>query len=86
MNNGDLPANPVRGANNVPFDSKQGFPSGLTVGLTKREYFAAMAMQGMLSNNHLNGGNGFSGDEISNLSAQAADSLLKALESKEGEQ
>jgi hypothetical protein len=43
-------------------------------GLTKREYFAAMALQGMLSydrTRHL--------DDISRWSAEAADALIKTL-------
>jgi len=53
-------------------------------GLTKREYFAAMAMQGMLSSP--NGGVGstgskyFSPNEISRLSIIHADELLKQLD------
>jgi hypothetical protein len=46
----------------------------LHIGLTKREYFAAMALQGMLSydrTRHL--------DDISRWSVEAADALINAL-------
>jgi hypothetical protein len=45
-------------------------------GLTKREYFAAMAMQGYLVNNAKTG---IKDDEISRWSVEAADSLMQAL-------
>mgnify|MGYP003654090240 CR=1 FL=1 len=50
MNNGNQPINVVRGANNVPFDN-DGFleSSGMVTGLTKREHFAGLAMQGWLA-------------------------------------
>jgi NTP pyrophosphatase (non-canonical NTP hydrolase) len=47
-------------------------------GLTKREYFAAMAMQGMLSNNN-DGNNDWSYEIIGKHSVLAADALIKAL-------
>lgn len=50
----------------------------LHTGLTKREYFAAIAMQGLLANpNTLN-----RGGIIATESVIIADSLLKALETK----
>ena len=36
-----------------PLTYKQGVPTEVETGLTKREYFAAIAMQGMLSNPNL---------------------------------
>ena len=45
-------------------------------GLTKREYFAGLAMQGMLSIPNT----GLTCDGITKRAVQAADSLLKALE------
>lgn len=47
-------------------------------GLSKREYFAAMAMQGLLSNPNISGYHAM--DWISEHSVQQADSLLKTLE------
>ena len=58
------------------------FPSSPSVfpeefGLTKREYFAAMAMQGLLSADD----DGFvSFDECARVAVKQADALLKALE------
>ena len=62
MKNSDMPAFPV--------DTNM---CG-QLGITKREYFALMAMQGMLSNR-------ISGEiEISYMSIKYADELLKQLE------
>jgi hypothetical protein len=44
-------------------------------GLTKREYFAAMAMQGLLSTVP----ESFNGTEIAQLSVNMADALIEAL-------
>lgn len=55
------------------------YTSGVVPGLTKREYFAAMAMQGALGGepgSHLNP------DQLAKDSVQHADALLKELESK----
>lgn len=51
-------------------------------GLTKREYFAGLAMQGMLLNGGMmiNGEKSFAPDTISKLAIQQADELLKHLE------
>ena len=45
-------------------------------GLTKREYFAAMAMQGMLSNQH---GYFLEHDKLSKYALSYADSLINEL-------
>lgn len=50
----------------------------LHTGLTKREYFAAMAMQGILAYPHTSNNRG----DIATESVIIADELLKALESK----
>ena len=47
-------------------------------GLTKREYFAAMAMQGMMSCGVHN--NGYDGREIAKDAVEFADALIKELE------
>jgi hypothetical protein len=44
-----------------------------SIGLTKREYFSAMAMQGILANNML-------WENVSELSVNFADDLLSELE------
>ena len=46
-------------------------------GLTKREYFAAKALQGYCSNPHLNR---WGLDSLANLSVRVADELIKELE------
>ena len=47
MSNADMPVNPVRAANNIPFSNHDyGAVMNSMIGLTKREQFAAMAMQG----------------------------------------
>ena len=67
----------VKNSDCSEFPSKpDGFPEEF--GLTKREYFAAMAMQGLLSHG------GYSGFELAAYDAAvAADSLLKELEENE---
>lgn len=50
--------------------------SGIEIGLTKREYFAAMAMQGMLSNSATSYG---TFDELAQSAIDQADALLAAL-------
>ena len=55
-------------------------------GLTKREYFAGLAMQGLLANSYggmtSGGSRTFSPNEISKLAVLHADELLKQLENK----
>jgi len=46
-------------------------------GLTKREYFAAMAMQGILSGD---GSKAWTRDELAEIAVNRADALLKALD------
>ena len=69
MKNSEQPAYPL------PKDRRSDHPYGN--GLTKREYFAAMAMQGMLANSDLT----LSLDKTCELSIFYADELLKQLES-----
>ena len=54
----------------------------LNTGLTKREYFAAMAMQGLLMNYVVNGQYGSHPDfpMVSSIAVRCADSLLEELE------
>lgn len=88
MKNGDKPINPVYGATGVPFTEfgkDGGFhgwakQSDAIVGLTKREYFAAMAMQGLIG--MYSRYDGDSPSATSMLCADAvyfADELLKQL-------
>ena len=77
MNNSDMPAMPVTDSNG-PFMQ----PAGPSVGLSKREHFAAMAMQGFLSNRiEVPSTEGKKlVDFIAKCSIDYADALLKALE------
>jgi hypothetical protein len=52
-----------------------GVMSFSTTGLTKREYFAAMAMQGMLANTNINGNL----SDFANEAVRHADALIEAL-------
>ena len=87
MKNADKPINPFK---SIKLNSKEFFEYNLPYnhrqysGLTKREYFAGLAMQGLLAN--CNGGmtSGgsytFSPNGISELAVLHADELLKQLE------
>ena len=77
MKNGDMPAIPCQEM------GAQIANGELTHGLTKREHFAAMAMQGLLA-----GGYGIDdpANRVEDVSCEAvnlADALLKALESEQ---
>ena len=48
-------------------------------GLTKREYYAGLAMQGLLSND----GRGFTPNNLAGRSVKMADALIVALNKKE---
>lgn len=67
MKNGAKPINPILDWNEVKADS---------IGLTKREYFAGLAMQGLLSNPN----NSNSVNEITLKAVIYSDKLLKQLE------
>ncbi len=74
MNNGNQPINVVRGANNAPFDNDGFLESrGMVTGLTKREYFAGLAMKGVIANSS---NAGF----VASLSVKLADALLAELD------
>ena len=85
MNNGNEPAMPAE----VFINSKDEMVANQvanntwkTKGLSKREHFAAMAMQGILSGNiSMPSGGKVTGADVSIIAVQAADALLKALES-----
>jgi hypothetical protein len=81
MNNGDKPINAVNGINGALFVGHGADKSFIEsqnplIGLTKREYFAAMAMQGLMA-----GDSKDSMEEFAKYSVKMADALLKALES-----
>lgn len=82
MKNADLPINPqpVCGDGRAWLKSDLGYDMQV-IGLTKREHFAAMAMQGLCANSCENSPAGL-WDVVAADAVKAADSLLKALESQ----
>lgn len=66
--NGDLPINVIGD-----------HTTAVQAGLTKREYFAGLAMQSLLNNVHL------SLDVVAELSVQTSDALLKELDKPKSE-
>ena len=89
MKNADKPINPLKRANNAFYDEKdEPFISRVKplIGLTKREHYAGLAMQGLLANSYggmtSGGSRTFSPNEISKLAVLHADELLKQLEEK----
>jgi len=82
MDNGNTPANPVSGADNIPFNTSQGWPGNLTTGLTKREAFAMAAMQGLVGNEYLmkDAYKTDSFGEFSTIAVAFADNLLAELD------
>ena len=84
MKNADKPINPIVQEENIGQGGK--ILMCTEYGLTKREHYAGLAMQGLLAN--CNGGmtsggsRTFSPNEISKLAVIHADELLKQLENK----
>ena len=85
MKNGDMPAMPVDTGQLYEVASgcdADGFTNA-ALGIKKREYFAVMAMQGMLSNSKTDEFQPASGCHykfLANLAVKQADALLNALE------
>lgn len=81
MNNGDKPINPLRGCNGEMFNCHDGYleQANIASGLTKREHFAGLAMQALLSN--IVATEKLTGERLSEEAVLAADGLLKELES-----
>lgn len=52
-------------------------------GLTKREYFSAMAMQGMCANNEYSGKHSNASKQIAHKSVEIADALIEQLNKTE---
>ena len=69
MKNADKPINPIP----EHFDKYQ----NENIGLTKREYFAGLAMQGILANSSLNN---LKEETVAEISVLCADKLLEQLE------
>lgn len=78
MTNADQPAfpDPLRGAEQTYSNQK---PSENPVGLTKREYFAAMAMQGIIASDV---DQNISSKTVAMSAVAQADELLRQLETK----
>lgn len=84
MENKDIPAFPVQVTHRddgIIVGIQTGNTSGFEMGLTKREYFAAMAMQGLLANKKtdLSGLRG-SYDTVAKDAVMFADELLNHIE------
>ena len=78
MKNGDMPASPIFNATGYASNPcAEAIYEGSTAGLTKREHFAAMAMQGYCAHKQIGGEHH---DSIAEYSVQTADALLDALE------
>lgn len=73
MKNADMPAMPTYELNG------QNFLEDTSYGLTKREHFAAMAMQGLLSANAIYGGKTNDRASLAKDAIAFADALLKEL-------
>ena len=75
MNNADMPAMP----HDIEFG--KGYPLNYDpTGLTKREHFAGLAMQGMISSPIGKVKDMLDGTSLANAAVEQADLLLKALE------
>lgn len=81
MNNSDMPAMPCQGSINRDSDEPQPYQFGnndfVFQGVTKREHFAGLAMQGMLQNPMHND---HSIDTIVSMACDTADALIEHLE------
>ena len=74
MKNASMPAMPVTDEAGMPF---VGTPDDIcTIGLTKREYFAGLALQGLCSDPDMR-----DAETEAALAVRLADALLKELES-----
>ena len=73
MNNANTPINPILNADGEVGEMPDG---AILSGLTKREYFAGLAMQGLLANEY---GIGVSADDCASYAIKYANALLKQL-------
>ena len=93
MNNSDMPANPIRGADNTIFnlrdnhiDSNYLEQGKFAIGLTKREAFAMAVMQNVMLNYNPWEQGDFDSSDYESAATQAvglADALLKELDKQE---
>ena len=77
MTIGDAPAMPL------DYDLLDKSNRGLSMGLTKREYFAAKAMQGLVSDCRIDNGSVTGLGSMSKIAVSAADALIKELNKTE---
>ena len=88
MKNADKPIYPLKGADDIFFNEKEeSYIKEVKplIGLTKREYFAGLAMQGLISSfteKASYGGWGTEIEETIKCAINYADELLKQLETK----
>ena len=86
MNNADKPIHVKNGENMIHSFNSTDYSQGNFEGLTKREYFAGLAMQGLISNpnikrptpSYIDDGKEYS--DFSKVAIEYADELLKQLE------
>ena len=77
MNNADNPAMPIV-INEYNYETLKPVPLGTLSGLTKREYFAAMAIQGLCTHS----GDYHTPENLASDAVMYADALLKELEKR----
>ena len=83
MNNADKPIHEKNGENMIHSFNSTDYSQGNFKGLTKREYFAGLAMQGLISSFTEKASNGSWGSEIKEtiiVAIEYADELLAQLE------
>lgn len=73
MNNADKPINPV-------LTQSPSLQNETSLGLTKREYFAGVALQGILSNRWSMEFGNYNEEQKAEMAIKYADELLKQLE------
>lgn len=78
MKNSEEPINAT-----LTYDLTSGKPNGHLLGLTKREYFAAMAMMGIVSNQEFLRNLNAQTDLVVEAILEISDKLLLAFEKKE---
>ena len=87
MNNADKPINPIKGVDDIFYNEQdESFIKQVKplIGLTKREYFAGLALQGLLAlpDKGTYGSFDEATERICEVSVKFADELLKQLENK----
>ena len=87
MKNGDKPINPLKGVDDIFFNEKEeSYIKEVKplIGLTKREHYAGLAMQGLLAlpDKGTYGSFDEAIERICEVSVKFADELLKQLENK----